>query len=119
EADEPFKLKDVEQHLERHKYEKLLAFQITVLKDNFHFSSAEAPEELLSVGKEGFSDNIIGNVHWRVYTLHDPLNIIVIRVAEPHSVRSDLIHEIALSLLLPLLIGLPVISILIWKCVSV
>ena len=118
-ADEQSKLGDVEQHLVQHKYEKLLAFQISVNRNNFNFSSAEAPDEPLSNDQEGFSDKQTGNVHWRVYTLHDPLNVIVIRVAEPHSVRSDLINEIALSLLLPLLIGLPIISILIWKCVSV
>lgn len=118
-AGEQFKLKDVEQHLERHKYEKLLAFQISVTKDNFSFSSAQAPVEPLSDNHEGFSDNRIANVHWRVYTLHDPLNVIVIRVAEPHSIRADLIHKIALSLLIPLLVGLPIISILIWRCVSV
>jgi two-component system sensor histidine kinase QseC len=117
-AAEEFRLKDVEHHLARHKYEKLLAFQISVTKDDFSFRSAQAPEEPLSGNRDGFSDNLIGNVHWRVYTLHDPLKVIVIRVAEPHSVRAHLINEIALSLLLPLLIGFPVITLLIWKCVS-
>ena len=116
---ERMKLKDVEEHLQQHKYEKLLAFQISVKRDNFNFNSVEAPKQPLSDNKEGFSDNTINNVRWRVYTLHDSLNIIVIRVAEPHSVRQGLINEIVLSMLVPLFIGLPIISILLWKCVSV
>ncbi len=111
-------LKDVEEHLYRHKYEKLLAFQIIVKKNSFHFSSASAPRQPLSNNREGFSETTIDGVLWRVFSLHDPLNIIQIHVAEPHSVRSDLIDEIAFTLLIPLLIGLPIISILIWKCVG-
>ena len=112
------KLHDIEQNLETHKYEKLLAFQISINKDNFYFSSAEAPAQPLSSGAPGFSTNHIDDSDWRVYTLHDQNNVIIIRVAEPQSARSDLAHKIAFSLLLPLIIGLPVISLLIWKCVG-
>ena len=116
--DEKSGLQNVKEHLEKHKYEKLLAFQIAVEKDNFYFTSAEAPDRLLSSGSAGFSNNYIGNINWRVYTLRDPTDTIIIRVAEPQTARSKLAHQIAFSLLLPLIIGLPVISLLIWKCVG-
>jgi two-component system, OmpR family, sensor histidine kinase QseC len=112
-------LQDIKEHLFRHKYEKLLAFQISVNNGNFSFKSAEAPEQSLSDDTEGFSEKTVDGVHWRVYTLHDADNIIVVRTAEPYTVRSDLIREIALNLLIPLLIGLPVISILIWKIIGI
>lgn len=116
---EKLKLEEVEDHLQKHKYEKLLVFQINVKKDNFNFNSTEAPKQPLAGDKDGFSIIDINNIKWRVYTLHDPSNIIAVHVAEPHSVRTDLINEIALSMLLPFVIGLPIIFILIWKCVSV
>ena len=115
---EEMELKDVEDHLMKHTYEKLLAFQISVNRDNFSFSSVGAPAQPLSENQAGFSDTTIGGINWRVFTLHDPANVIVIRVGEPYSVRSELIDEIAFNLLIPLLIGLPLISILIWKCVG-
>ena len=115
---EKIELKDIEDHLIKHTYEKLLAFQINVNRDHFNFSSAEAPAQPLSDNQAGFSDTTIDGVLWRVFTLHDPANVIVIRVGEPYSVRSDLIDEIAFNLLIPLLIGLPLVSVLIWKCVG-
>lgn len=115
---EELELNDVEEHLLKHTYEKLLAFQISVNKDHFSFSSVEAPAQPLSDNQAGFSDTAIEGVNWRVFTLHDPANVIVVRVGEPYSVRLDLINEIAFNLLVPLLIGLPLVSVLIWKCVG-
>ena len=116
---EETRLTYIEQHLERHIYEKTLAFQISINNAGFSFNSAGAPDEPLSDNTTGLSDIVVNGIHWRVYTLHDPANIIVIRVAEPQSVRSDLVNEIALSLLIPLFIGLPIIFILIWKTVDI
>ncbi len=116
--EEHLSLNSVEEHLESHKYEKLLAFQISVSKENFSFASAMAPKQPLSDKTNGFSDSTIDNTDWRVYTLQDPQGIITIRVAEPHSVRDNLINEITFNLLIPLLIGLPIISILIWQSVG-
>ena len=115
---EIFKLKDIESHLIKHTYEKLLAFQISVNSDKFSFSSIEAPAQPLSDDQPGFSDTAIDGVRWRVFTLHDPANVIVVRVGEPYSVRSVLINEIAFNLLIPLLIGLPFVSVLIWKSIG-
>ena len=116
---EETRLTYIEQHLERHIYEKTLAFQISMNNAGFKFNSAGAPDEPLSDNTTGLSDIVVNGIHWRVYTLLDPANIIVIRVAEPHSLRSDLVSEIALSLLIPLFIGLPIIFILIWKTVDI
>lgn len=115
---EKSELEDVQEHLIKHTHEKLLAFQISINRDDFNFSSAEAPVQPLSDNEPGFSDTTIDGVPWRVYTLHDPANVIVVRIGEPYSVRSDLIGDIAFNLLIPMLIGLPLISVLIWKCVG-
>ncbi|MBI4005499.1 MAG: sensor histidine kinase N-terminal domain-containing protein, partial [Gammaproteobacteria bacterium] len=87
-------LRQIEEDLESHKHEKLLAFQITVSERNFHFSSAMAPKQALSDNTNGFSDSMLDGINWRVYTLQDPESIITIRVAEPHSVRDNIINEL-------------------------
>lgn len=112
-------LNEIERHLYKHKYEKLLAFQINIKRDKFSFNSVEAPDQPLSDGKDGFLNRNINGTEWRVFTLHDPANIITVKVAEPHSVRADLIDAIALHLLIPLIVGLPIISLLIWYIVGV
>lgn len=116
---ENIRLKEVEDHLFKHKYEKLLAFQIAVKGNTFFFSSAGAPGQVLSEKTSGFSSNRIEGKLWRVYTLQDLPGIITVRVAEPLSVRNGLINEIAFNLIIPLLIGLPVIFLLIWKSVDI
>ncbi len=113
------RLNEIEQHLNKHKYEKLLAFQISIKGSAFTFNSLEAPNQPLSDDLDGFSVNTINGTKWRVFTLHDAANLIVVRVAEPLSIRSDLIDEIALNLLIPLIIGLPIISLLVWHMVGV
>jgi len=115
---EPLQIQEIEQHLEKHKYEKILAFQITVESLNFHFKSAIAPEQPLSGIKNGFSIKSIDGTKWRVFTLSDPEDIIIIRVGEPVSVRTELVEKVTLDLILPMLIALPILAFLIWRIIG-
>ena len=112
------RIKEVEDHLQVHKYEKILAFQFTVGDNEFNFSSAMAPDEPLSGDLPGFSTTTINGEKWRVYTLKDPENIITIRTGEPYSLRSDLACKIAIDLILPFLVALPILAILIRLSIS-
>lgn len=114
----PVPIQEIEQHLEKHKYEKILAFQITVERLNFNFRSAIAPEEKLSGETSGFSVNTIDGTRWRVFSLSDPENIIVIRVGEPVSVRTELLQMITWNLVLPILLAFPLLALLIWKIIG-
>ena len=111
-------LVEIEDHLSVHKHEELLAFQISIESKNFHFQSASAPNEPFSINKNGFSDSLINNTDWRVFSLSDPEEIIVIHVGEPLSVRTTLVNQIALDLVLPLLITLPALAFLIWHIIG-
>jgi len=103
---------EIKSHLANYKFNKLLAFQINV--GNSFFYSAAAPKTPISEKKEGFSEKIINNKRWRVFTLKDSSELITIHVGEPYSFRTSIAHNIALDLLLPLVIGLPLIAFLIW-----
>jgi two-component system sensor histidine kinase QseC len=110
----PIPIQEIEQHLEKHKYEKILAFQIWVERLDFYFKSAIAPEKMLATGTRGFSVNIIDGITWRVFTISDPQQIIIIHVGEPVSVRTELLEKITWNLILPVLIALPLLALFIW-----
>lgn len=109
---------EIEENLEKSTYENILAFQITVERLNFHFKSAIAPKELFSGNENGFSIKSIAGAKWRIYTLNDPGNIIIIRVGEPVSVRTELVEKVTLDLILPVLIALPILAFLIWRIIG-
>lgn len=115
---EDIRLNTLRAHLERHRYDTELAFQIIVEEDRFRFRSSGAPEQPLSDDSPGFSDFQRTGEHWRVFTLLDPDDRIVVRVAEHQGVREELVNSIALGLLLPLAVGLPVLGFLVWNSVS-
>lgn len=108
---------EIESHLGEHKHSELLAFQILV-GDHFFFHSALAPPLPLSDNREGFNDTHVANKYWRVFTIQDDAGLITIHVAEPHSMRSILAANLALDLILPLLIGLPIVAFLIWQSIG-
>ena len=111
-------LKEIEEHLEKHKYEKLLAFQINVKQNNFEFISASAPKIPLSSGGNGFSQIKIDDNVWRVFSLSDPRGLIEIRVGEPLFTRSEIASKISLHLDISIMIAFPVLAFLIWHIVS-
>ena len=111
-------LKEIEEHLEKHKYEKLLAFQISVKKNNFEFNSASAPKTPLSSNGIGFTQTNIDADVWRVFSISDPHGLIIIRVGEPQSVRIELINKVAFNLIMPILFAFPVLTFLVWHIVS-
>jgi len=64
----------------------------------------------------GFSSVKTPDAHWRVYGLQTPFN--VIQVAQPMRVRESRAARLALRLLAPLALALPVLGLIIWLTVG-
>lgn len=111
-------ISDLEEDLAGYGYEKKVAFQIWVGRNGTVFSSPQAPVTPLSAAAGGFSDERVENHRWRVVTLSDHGGAIRVHVGERAEVRRALIHRIALRLLGPLIVGLPLLALLIWISVG-
>lgn len=101
-----------------HKYERKIAFQIHDEHGRLLLRSASAPVESLARQENGYAEVTIAGKSWRVYTLKDDENEILVQVGERHEVRNELAASVALRLLLPLGVTLPVLALLIWLAVG-
>ncbi|GMQ74778.1 MAG: ATP-binding protein [Gammaproteobacteria bacterium] len=113
ETEGPF-VTELEEHLTEYRYRHQIAFQIWVGRKGLIFRSAGAPLASFSNADQGFSDESIDDIPWRVITLSNPDGLIRIHVGEQREVRDDLIHQIALRQLVPMLLGLSLLAMLIW-----
>jgi two-component system sensor histidine kinase QseC len=66
-----------------------------------------------AVGDANLRDVQQGGYRWRVFTLYDTVDGIVIRTAERYDSRHDITHVVWLEHSLPLLIGLPLLALLV------
>ncbi len=75
-------------------------------------ASAFSPDQAMSV--LGLSTALYDGEPWRVYTLKISTAPIVIEVAEKTMLRRHLVAKILLNLILPLIVLIPIITVLIW-----
>lgn len=121
-----------------HPYESKMAFQLLDKHGQLVLQSASAPNELLaqllvtvpgsgaflsgaqplSVGLAGYHDVSVGAYHWRIFLLHDLRDQRWILVGEREDVRGELVGLIARRILLPQLLGLPILALLIWLAIG-
>jgi two-component system sensor histidine kinase QseC len=101
-----------------HKYGKRLAFQVWLGDSTLALRSSSAPSIPLSTVREGFSDEIVGNEPWRIFSILHPKLPIMIQVGERYEVRGDLPGQIALRMLTPVLITPPLLALIIWYAVG-
>jgi two-component system sensor histidine kinase QseC len=109
-----FALEELRSHLGIERYEHQVAFQVWVGDDHEAIRSSGAPLSPMSTVSYGFSDENIAGRGWRVITLTDPDGLIRLHVGEQIEVREQLTSGLALQLLTPLLVGLPLLALLIW-----
>tara|TARA_R100001369_G_scaffold8045_3_gene19613 strand:- start:85870 stop:87198 length:1329 start_codon:yes stop_codon:yes gene_type:complete len=105
--------RDSDKRFAGHRYESKLAFQLWE-DDRLLLRSASAPETPLAQQPIGYSTLTVGVHDWRVYVLEVPGSSNRVVVSEREDVRGELIRAVALRTLLPDLIGLPLLTALLW-----
>lgn len=97
---------------ENHKYQKRLTFQLWDAEGHLLLRSPHAPQVSIS-SVDGFSESTRDG-HWRFYSQWDKEQQLRVTVAEDHQVREDLTRDILGRMLLPALIGLPLLGLWVW-----
>jgi len=110
---------DVESTRSLHaEYEKRLRYQIWSGDGRLLLRSANAPATPLA-DVDGFSKTTDNNGQvWRLYSVWGQHRVFHVMVAEAHDVRNRLVRNIALHLVSPLALGLPVLIFLLWFSIS-
>jgi two-component system sensor histidine kinase QseC len=96
-----------------HPYESRLAFQLWE-DDRLILRSSNAPESSLTEYPPGLTSQHIDAYDWRIYVLEVANSRQRIVVGEREDVRGEIIRAVALRTLMPDLIGLPLLTALLW-----
>ena len=91
-----------------HEYEHKVSFQVWK-KNKLILKSRTAPSHIMATSK-GYSDGYIDEKKWRFLLRKQPGVDLVVIVGEEYGVRNELIHEIMLHLLWPLIIAIPMLT---------
>lgn len=94
-----------------HKYSRGVAFQVWENGRKLLLHSTNAPNTRLSRRDKGFADERIDGRRWRVYSVWS--DELLIQVAEEDRARAAIAHGVSRNLILPLLVGLPLLGALI------
>ncbi len=100
-------------HMAGNREDSQLGFQLWDA-DKLLLRSANAPESPLVEHPPGFTSQSIDNYQWRLYVLEMRGTQQSIIVSEREDVRGGIIRAVALRTLLPDLIGLPLLTALLW-----
>jgi len=98
-------------------YVQSCAYQIYSLEGQLLLRSHDAPNAALAPA-EGFSDVAADSVEWRAFRRTDPRNGVVIIVAHGVADRDELVSGLAMRMMLPLAVGLPLLAIALWLAVT-
>jgi two-component system sensor histidine kinase QseC len=109
---------DVEHAPQLHKYERRVAFQIWERGRTLRLHSANAPNDRFSARDEGFSDAVVGDRRWRVFSSWDANRRFLIQVGEQREARDEIAARIGRNLLAPLVFALLVLGVLVYLSVS-
>jgi two-component system sensor histidine kinase QseC len=100
------------------KYERKIAFQLWSKEHGLLLSSQSAPRFALSSSIRGFSDSVIDNTLWRVYSITNVNGEYIIHVGQKEEIRAQLTDEIAKQGVMQFLVGLPLLGLVIWFIVG-
>ncbi|MBD9655342.1 sensor histidine kinase N-terminal domain-containing protein [Pseudomonas sp. PDM12] len=101
-----------------HPYEGKMAFQVWDREGHSLIRSSSAPAFEQPVTTPGFSDQTLYDVNWHGFLLPDERHGLQIWVGEREDVRQDLVNRIVRHTLIPNLIGIVVLSALIWLAIG-
>ncbi|HJW25332.1 MAG TPA: ATP-binding protein [Rhodocyclaceae bacterium] len=96
-----------------HRYQRNIMCQIWQKDGTLLLRSDNAPAAPLAEA-EGYSEVEGAGGHWRYYTQWDRQHRYQVQLAESHQVRDDLIGQIAYRLMLPALLGIPLLGVWVW-----
>ncbi len=96
-----------------HRYQSKIMFQVWRNNGELLMRSANAPTDALTT-TPGFSEINHEYGHWRTFSAWDERHHYQVQVAENHAIRDELTGHIAMRLLLPALIGLPLLGVWVW-----
>ena len=100
-----------------HEYLQACTYQVFSVAGELLLRSHEAPDTPMA-STDGFSDVRAAGADWRAFRRTDPGNAIVVIVAHGFAERDALARGIALRLLLPLGVGLPLLALVLWLGVT-
>ena len=109
---------EIDQVPQLHRYSRHVAFQVWYRGRDLVLHSAGAPNTPLSSQQEGFSNRIIKNRNWRVFSSWDSRSRYLVQVAEQREARDHLAGTVVGNMLMPMLIMLPLLGALIWFGIS-
>ena len=100
------------------EYERRLRYQIWDGDGQLLLRSANAPSVAMT-DRDGFSETRDANgTAWRLYGVWDQHHSFRILVAEALDTRNNLLRNIALDLVKPMVLGLPVLMFLLWYSIQ-
>ena len=101
-----------------HKYERKIAFQLRSVNEGVVLRSESAPEFALSLTRNGYSETLINNQLWHVFSISTENGDYVIHVGQRDDMRRELVEFLASQELLAMLLAFPVLGLVIWWIVS-
>lgn len=96
-----------------HKYQRRLRFQIWRRDGQLLLRSNNAPDAPLTA-TDGFAETRDEDGHWRHFSQWNGDRSLQVQVSEDHQIRDELIGHIAWRLILPALVGLPLLGFWVW-----
>jgi two-component system sensor histidine kinase QseC len=98
-----------------HPYEHKLTYQLWKVPENsLMMRSFNAPDSPLSEVSNGYSEVVIGNEAWRIYSLTDPLSGFQVQVGEAMAIHKELTDAIIMRIGSPIIVALPLLTLLIY-----
>lgn len=99
-------------------YERQLSCQIWSFDGKLLAKSTEAPSERLSDVAGGFSERLVGQEPWRVFTVEDHDKGVRVMVGDSLVLRHRLVADLIKGLLLPTALIVPLLAFAIWTSIG-
>ncbi len=109
---------EMEELPDGHWYEHKLLFQIFDANQKLILRSDNAPQEAITKRLQGYQDVYWNDADWRSFTVWNRMMEYKVIVAESYEVRSELLDNIMLRLVVPYLILIPVLLYLLWWAIA-
>lgn len=102
----------------QHDYARQLICQVWGFDGKLRSASDGAPQGQLAKGGSGFSERAVDGEVWRVYSHIDTDLGIRVMVGDSLRVREMLVNDVALGVIAPAALILPILALLIWWAVA-